>query len=407
MYSADGRKLRTKHKTHPILQMQNAAASTTAAGDIGIIGPPSLANYSDSTEYIDNLILENRGPSKFLFEGGYASLSSSGGVTGWHYYIRDYMGNVRMVVNENGTTEQETYYYPYGGVIGDISTNQNLQKYKFEGKELDRRYGLDWYDILARQYDAIGVPAWNKPDPLAEKNPHLSPYVFAGGNPVNIGDYDGKVPQLLVPIIAGLGGAAIGAATGAAITWAKGGTIEEIKGAASGGAVAGFATGITLGSGGVLSGSNLVTHLAIGGLSNGLGEATSIAVTQELQKEEVSFKNEDWESIATAGTIGAFVGAIGKGLTSTNQSINKATNIIQQEIQETENTSIKSFMRKMNVQGSLQTRAEAAITEQQNTLKDLHMQKITLDILDIGTKVADKVNGAAGTYYVDWQKKDK
>lgn len=52
-------------------------------------------------------------------------------------------------------------------------------------------------------------------------------------------------------------------------------------------------------------------------------------------------------------------------------------------------------------------KAEAAITEQQNTLKDLHMQKITLDILDIGTKVADKVNGAAGTYYVDWQKKDK
>ena len=92
--------------------MQNAAASTTAAGDIGIIGPPSLANYSDSTEYIDNLILENRVPSKFLFEGGYASLSSSGGVTGWHYYIRDYMGNVRMVVNENGTTEQETHYYP-------------------------------------------------------------------------------------------------------------------------------------------------------------------------------------------------------------------------------------------------------------------------------------------------------
>lgn len=52
-------------------------------------------------------------------------------------------------------------------------------------------------------------------------------------------------------------------------------------------------------------------------------------------------------------------------------------------------------------------KAEAAITEQQNPLKDLHMQKITIDILDIRTKVADKVNGAAGTYYVDWQKKDK
>lgn len=109
----------------------------------------------------------------------------------WHYYIQDYMGNVRMVVNSDGTVEQQNHYYPYGGIIGNQSTNQDLQTFKFESKELDRRYGLDWYDIQARQYDAIGVPAWNKPDPLAEKNPHLSPYAFAGGNPINNGDYNG------------------------------------------------------------------------------------------------------------------------------------------------------------------------------------------------------------------------
>ena len=36
----------------------------------------------------------------------------------------------RMVVNSNGDIEQVTHYYPYGGVIGDISTNDNIQKYK-------------------------------------------------------------------------------------------------------------------------------------------------------------------------------------------------------------------------------------------------------------------------------------
>lgn len=110
----------------------------------------------------------------------------------WHYYIQDYMGNVRMVVNSDGTVEQQNHYYPYGGIIGNLSTNQDLQTFKFEGKELDRKFGLDWYDIHARQYDAIGVPSWNKVDALAEKYYHLSPYVFAGGNPVNLGDYDGK-----------------------------------------------------------------------------------------------------------------------------------------------------------------------------------------------------------------------
>ena len=97
-------------------------------------------------------------------------------------YIQDYMDNNRIVVNKNGTVEQVTQYYPYGGVIGDISTllsdvtkgnNESLQKYKFEGPrshqkeidnllarrrafrrgvELDRTFGLDYYDIHARQY---------------------------------------------------------------------------------------------------------------------------------------------------------------------------------------------------------------------------------------------------------------
>ena len=112
------------------------------------------------------------------------------------------MGNNRMVVNSDGTVEQVTHYYPYGGVIGDISTNENLQKYKLfhyipreqarsEGKELDRTFGLDNYDIHARQYFAM-MPSWDRIDPLAEKYYGISPYVYCGGDPVNLGDYDGK-----------------------------------------------------------------------------------------------------------------------------------------------------------------------------------------------------------------------
>lgn len=36
------------------------------------------------------------------------------------------------------------------------------------------------------------VPMWDRPDKLAEKYYHLSPYVFARANPINFGDYDGK-----------------------------------------------------------------------------------------------------------------------------------------------------------------------------------------------------------------------
>ena len=129
-------------------------------------------------------------PSMYLFDGGFATFNTNGAVNGWHYYIQDYMGNNRMVVNKNGTVEQVTHYYPYGGVIGDISTNENVQKYKFEGKELDRTFGLDNYDIQARQYFAM-APSWDRIDPFAEKYYGINPYVYCGGDPVNEIDNNG------------------------------------------------------------------------------------------------------------------------------------------------------------------------------------------------------------------------
>ena len=145
----------------------------------------------------------------YRFDGGYVSFSNDT-INGWHFYISDYMGNNRMVVRDS-IIEQITHYYPYGGVIGDISTNENVQKYKFEGPrshqkeidnllarrrafrrgvELDRTFGLDNYDIHARQYFSM-MPTWDRVDNKAEDYYHLSPYSYCAGNPVNLGDYDG------------------------------------------------------------------------------------------------------------------------------------------------------------------------------------------------------------------------
>ena len=89
--------------------------------------------------------------------------------------------------------------------------NENVQKYKFEGPrshqkeidnllarrrafrrgvELDRTFGLDNYDIHARQYFAM-MPSWDKVDPMAEKFYGISPYSYCMGDPVNFGDYNG------------------------------------------------------------------------------------------------------------------------------------------------------------------------------------------------------------------------
>ena len=109
-------------------------------------------------------------------------------IPSYHYQVRDHQGNIR-VVDEVGNLEQKNEYFAYGGPWVS-STNQGFQPYKYNGKELDRVHGLDWYDYGARRYDPAFC-MFTQMDPLAEQYPHLNPYVYCAGNPVRYVDPDG------------------------------------------------------------------------------------------------------------------------------------------------------------------------------------------------------------------------
>jgi len=115
-------------------------------------------------------------------------------VPSYHYYLRDHLGNNRLVISDTGDIEQTNEYYPYGGPWGNASTFQGLQPFKYNGKELDRVHGLDWYDYGARRYDPAFCQ-FTQMDPLCEQYPHLSPYAYCAGNPVNAIDPDGMRPK--------------------------------------------------------------------------------------------------------------------------------------------------------------------------------------------------------------------
>ena len=89
------------------------------------------------------------------------------------------MKNVVQVIN----------YKTFGGLMGE-STGGDTQTYKYNGKELDRINGLDWYDYGARNYDAA-LGRWHVVDPLAEKYYNVSPYAYCGNNPMNRIDLNG------------------------------------------------------------------------------------------------------------------------------------------------------------------------------------------------------------------------
>jgi RHS repeat-associated protein len=111
----------------------------------------------------------------------------------YYYYLRDHLGNHRIVMDASGTVVQVNNYYPSGATMADYPrrTDQGIQPYKFGGKELDRSNGLDFYDFEARSFDPA-LMRFTMMDPLAEKYYNISPYVYCLNNPVKYVDLDGR-----------------------------------------------------------------------------------------------------------------------------------------------------------------------------------------------------------------------
>lgn len=156
-YALNGTKLRTVHK---------------------------IGNTTTTTDYCGNVVYENGVQKLLLTDAGYITLSDKK----YHYYLQDHQGNNRVVVDQTGQKEEVNHYYPFGGTFA--SADGNVQAYKYNGKELDTKKGVNWYDYGARMYDAA-LGRFTTVDPLTEKHYEMSPYTYCGNNPIRYIDPTG------------------------------------------------------------------------------------------------------------------------------------------------------------------------------------------------------------------------
>lgn len=191
-YSSDGKKIQSKY----IMPVSNGSSlqlpSTQQQNTSGAAFEDNIS-ITAVTNRCNNIIYRDGKLSMLLFDGGYVSFNSGCRDSAEYvFYLCDHLGNNRMTVSQNGSVLEENHYYP-DGVLLSCSKPNNLQPFKFNGKELDRMFGLDWIFYGARWYDPL-LCRWMTVDPLCEKFYSISPYSFCLGNPVNIIDPDGREP---------------------------------------------------------------------------------------------------------------------------------------------------------------------------------------------------------------------
>ena len=119
------------------------------------------------------------------------------------YHVNDYLCSVRVVTDARGEVLERNDYSGFGKRLASSAVTPaagSANRYRFSGKEEQGFAGVPWQDFGARMYDP-DLARWTTPDPLADKYPGISPYVYCNDNPVNIVDTDGEAIGFVMDVI--------------------------------------------------------------------------------------------------------------------------------------------------------------------------------------------------------------
>ena len=186
LYDAEGSKLSVSYNLTamssaqpqmPVMQSSNVASA-------------NMSNGQKTIEYCGNIICDGD-ETMILNNVGYALYNKDNNFS-FHYYLKDHLGNNRVVVREYGEIEQVNDYYPTGALMTS-SKGGDTQRFKYNGKELDRTNGLNWYGYGARNYDAA-IVRWDGMDKLCEKYSPFTPYGYCLNRFLNYYDKIGNEP---------------------------------------------------------------------------------------------------------------------------------------------------------------------------------------------------------------------
>ncbi len=107
-----------------------------------------------------------------------------------YWYHPDHLGSASWVTDADGSAVQHLEYLPWGEDLVDQRLNSfDGVRYTFSAKEKDTETG---YSYFGARYYSSDLSIWLSVDPMSDKYPSLSPYVYCADNPIKLVDPNGE-----------------------------------------------------------------------------------------------------------------------------------------------------------------------------------------------------------------------
>ena len=109
-----------------------------------------------------------------------------------YFFHPDHLGSASWITDLSGQPVQHLQYKPFGGDYIDQQdpNTEYSERFRFTGKERDAETG---YDYFGARYYSSSLGIWLSVDPMSDKYPSLSPYVYCMNNPLKYVDPSGWV----------------------------------------------------------------------------------------------------------------------------------------------------------------------------------------------------------------------
>ncbi|MBR4270058.1 MAG: RHS repeat-associated core domain-containing protein, partial [Clostridia bacterium] len=106
-----------------------------------------------------------------------------------YWYHPDHLGSSSWITYTDGSAVQHLHYLPWGEDFVDQRTTNWNARHTFSAKEKDVETGLSYF---GSRYYSSDLSIWLSVDPMSDKYPSLSPYVYCANNPIKLVDPNGE-----------------------------------------------------------------------------------------------------------------------------------------------------------------------------------------------------------------------